>query len=164
MPNSGRKGTRAERELVRMIDETAWAVLRIPASGSATARDLPDVLAMRAHPVGHVGHPLAELVAIESKARDSGSVHLDAEEIDALIAFSQAAGARPYVAIRPNFKTSDYDRWQFVSAYGLNETGTGYSVRQDDLPGRSFADIFESPTTETPTLSSYRAGADGGKS
>lgn len=142
MVNSAAKGSRAERELVNMIDETAWEVIRIPASGSATTRKLPDLLALRWTPVSRIGHPVSESIAIEAKAADSGSVSLSRKEVDDLIAFARDAGARPYIAVRPNFVTSDYDEWQFLSAHTLNQTGSGYSVRQCDLPGFSFDDLF----------------------
>ena len=43
--SSNRKGDRRERELVNRLDEAGFAVMRAPASGSATDRELPDVLA-----------------------------------------------------------------------------------------------------------------------
>ena len=43
--SSNRKGDRRERELVNRLDEAGVAVMRAPASGSATDRELPDGLA-----------------------------------------------------------------------------------------------------------------------
>ena len=37
------KGDRRERELVNALDEAGFAVMRAPASGAATDRELPDV-------------------------------------------------------------------------------------------------------------------------
>ena len=45
MSNSNAKGDRRERELVNDLDGAGFAVMRAPASGSATERELPDVLA-----------------------------------------------------------------------------------------------------------------------
>ena len=44
MPSNS-KGSRRERELVNKLDEDGYAVMRAPASGAATERELPDVLA-----------------------------------------------------------------------------------------------------------------------
>lgn len=40
-----RKGEHRERELVNRLDAIGFAVMRAPASGSATDRELPDALA-----------------------------------------------------------------------------------------------------------------------
>jgi len=45
MANSNAKGDRRERELVNELDDAGFAVMRAPSSGSATERELPDVLA-----------------------------------------------------------------------------------------------------------------------
>jgi len=44
MPTN-KKGDRRERELVNRLDDAGFAVMRAPASGGATQRELPDVLA-----------------------------------------------------------------------------------------------------------------------
>jgi hypothetical protein len=49
--SANRKGDRRERELVNKLDDAGFAVMRAPASGSATARDLPDGLAGEQIPV-----------------------------------------------------------------------------------------------------------------
>jgi Holliday junction resolvase len=60
------KGSRRERELVNQLDETGFAVMRAPASGSATERELPDVLA------GDNGY----FLAIEAKSSSGDPIYL----------------------------------------------------------------------------------------
>ena len=67
--SANRKGDRRERELVNRLDEAGFAVMRAPASGSATHRDLPDVLA------GHDG----QCYAIQANASSGDPIHLPGE-------------------------------------------------------------------------------------
>ena len=123
MVNSNRKGTRKERELTNKLDDRGFAVLRAPASGSATARNLPDVLAGN----GDV------FVAIEAKASSGRPIYLDAAEIDALDHFATNFGATALVAARFNRVP-----WAFFPIPVLHVTdGGNYRVKQ--------------ATAETPT-------------
>lgn len=97
--NSSQKGARAERELVNTLTACGFAAMRCPASGAATDRDLPDVLAMR--PVAPTPRPpRAEVLAIEVKATAGTTAYADASEIGALTRFADAAGATAYLAGR----------------------------------------------------------------
>ena len=64
---SNAKGDRRERELVNALDERGFAVMRAPASGSATDRDLPDVLAGDGE----------TFYAIEAKSSAGAPIYLD---------------------------------------------------------------------------------------
>jgi len=141
------KGTRTERELVRTLeDDYGWAALRAGASGAATDRDRPDVLAVRERvcPRRNGWAPLrtlSECVAIELKAAADGRVHLDGDEIDALRAFADRAGADAYVVVKPDLRS--HDHWHVFALWELHRTdGGNYSVREADLPGDSLADAF----------------------
>ena len=76
---ANRKGDRRERELVNQLDEAGFAVMRAPASGSATERDLPDVLAGNGE----------TFYAIEAKSSAGRPIYLTGEEIESLIYFAQ---------------------------------------------------------------------------
>ncbi len=78
------KGDRRERELVNELEE-GFAVMRAPASGAATDRELPDVLAGD----GEVFY------AIEAKSSSGKPIYLSGEEVEALIYFAQNFGAKP---------------------------------------------------------------------
>ena len=98
MANSNEKGDRRERELVNELDAAGFAVMRAPASGSATERELPDVLAGD----GEVFY------AIEAKSSSGQPIYLDGEEVEALLFFARNFGAKPRIGVR-------YDRedWYF---------------------------------------------------
>lgn len=80
------KGTRRERQLAQWFDEHGWAVIRAPASGSATERELPDLF------VGEHG----TLYAMEVKASAGDPIYINEVEVVALKWFSRhfAAQAR----------------------------------------------------------------------
>ena len=115
--SSNRKGDRRERELVNRLDGAGFAVMRAPASGSATERELPDVLAGN----GEVFY------AIEAKASSGRPIYLQGEEVEALIYFSQNFGAKARVAVR-----FDREDWYFFHPGDLYTTDGGtYRVKKE---------------------------------
>jgi Holliday junction resolvase len=118
MSNSNAKGDRRERELVNDLDEAGFAVMRAPASGSATTRELPDVLAGN----GDVFY------AIEAKASRGDPIYLTNEEIYALVhVFAKNFGAKPRVAVR-----FDHEEWFFFHPNDLHQTdGGNYRVKKE---------------------------------
>jgi len=114
---SNAKGDRRERELVRLLDEAGFAVMRAPASGSATARELPDVLAGD----GEVFY------AIEAKSSAGDPIYLDGEEVYALVYFARNFGAKPRVGVR-----FDREGWYFFHPDELYTTdGGNYRVKKE---------------------------------
>lgn len=125
---ANRKGERRERELVNLFDGVGFAVMRAPASGSATERDLPDVLAGN----GDVFY------AIEAKSSSGNPIYLDAEEVAGLVFFAENFGANPRIAIR-----FDAEDWAFFDPAGLYVTEAGnYRVKKETAVARG-ADLFE---------------------
>jgi Holliday junction resolvase len=117
MANSNAKGDRRERELVNELDAADFAVMRAPASGSATERELPDVLAGD----GDVFY------AIEAKSSAGDPIYLDGEEVEALVYFARNFGAKPRVAAR-----FDREDWYFFHPADLHTTdGGNYRVRKE---------------------------------
>ncbi|MFC7167267.1 Holliday junction resolvase Hjc [Halospeciosus flavus] len=115
--SSNAKGDRRERELVNRLDEAGFAVMRAPASGSATERELPDVLAGD----GEVFY------AIEAKSSSGRPIYLDGEEVEALLFFAQNFGAKPRVAAR-----FDREDWYFFHPGDLYTTdGGNYRVKKE---------------------------------
>jgi len=117
MANSNAKGDRRERELVNALDDRGFAVMRAPASGSATDRELPDVLAGNGE----------DFYAIEAKSSSGRPVYLDGEEVEALVYFSRNFGAKPRVAVR-----FDREDWYFFHPADLYVTdGGNYRVKKE---------------------------------
>ena len=132
--SSNRKGDRRERELVNALDEAGFAVMRAPASGSATTRELPDVLAGN----GEVFY------AIEAKASSGRPIYLDGEEVEALIYFSQNFGAKARIAVR-----FDREDWYFFHPGDLYVTdGGNYRVKKETAlaEGEDFESFVGGPT------------------
>ena len=117
MANSNAKGDRRERELVNRLDESGFAVMRAPSSGSATERELPDVLAGDGE----------TFYAIEAKSSSGDPIYLTGEEIEALVYFSRNFGAKPRVGVR-----FDREDWYFFHPGDLHETdGGNYRVKKE---------------------------------
>ena len=126
---SNAKGDRRERELVNRLDEAGYAVMRAPASGSATARELPDVLAGNGD----------DFYAIEVKSSAGNPIYLTGEEVEALIYFSQNFGAKARVGVR-----FDREDWYFFHPGDLHVTdGGNYRVKKETAlaDGVDFAEL-----------------------
>ena len=131
--SANRKGDRRERELVNRLDSAGFAVMRAPASGSATERDLPDVLAGDGE----------TFYAIEAKSSSGDPIYLSGEEVESLIFFARNFGANARIAVR-----FDGEDWYFFHPGDLYTTDAGsYRVKKetalaegvdfDELVGRS---------------------------
>ncbi|MGM0399207.1 MAG: Holliday junction resolvase Hjc [Halobacteriota archaeon] len=115
--SANRKGDRRERELVNELDEHGFAVMRAPASGSATARELPDVLAGNGD----------DFYAIEAKSSAGDPIYLTGEEVEALVYFARNFGAKPRVGVR-----FDREAWYFFHPGDLHVTdGGNYRVKKE---------------------------------
>lgn len=129
MVNSNSKGAKTERECVNCLDEEGWTVLRAPASGSATVRDLPDVFA------GKDGH----FVCIEMKASSGNPIYIDETEVAALRAFAEAFGGDVRIGARfdeqpgdPTYGNSDVAGIYFLKPETLYRTGRGnYRIKKE---------------------------------
>ncbi|MFB6361059.1 MAG: Holliday junction resolvase Hjc [Halobacteriales archaeon] len=141
-PQSNAKGDRRERELVNQLDERGFAVMRAPASGSATSRELPDVLAGNG----------AVFYAIEVKASAGDPIYLDEKEVYDLVYFGRNFGAEPYIGVR-----FDRESWYFFDPRGdeIHETdGGNYRVKKETAleQGRPMESLTspETPGKERP--------------
>jgi Holliday junction resolvase len=115
--SANRKGDRRERELVNELDDSGFAVMRAPASGSATARELPDVLAGNGD----------DFYAIEAKSSSGDPIYLTGEEVEALVYFARNFGAKPRVGVR-----FDREAWYFFHPGDLHVTdGGNYRVKKE---------------------------------
>ncbi|WP_299335062.1 Holliday junction resolvase Hjc [Haloplanus sp.] len=115
--SANRKGDRRERELVNELDAAGFAVMRAPASGSATDRDLPDVLAGNGK----------TFYAIEAKSSAGDPIYLTGEEVESLIYFARNFGANARIAVR-----FDREDWYFFHPGDCYTTdGGNYRVKKE---------------------------------
>lgn len=113
---SNRKGDRRERELVRLLDANGFAVMRAPASGASTDRDLPDVLAGDGE----------NFYAIEAKSSSSDVIYVSGEQVEGLTYFGRGFGAKARIGVR--FDDAD---WKFIHPADLYTTdGGNYRVKR----------------------------------
>jgi Holliday junction resolvase len=127
--SANRKGDRRERELVTRLDEAGFAVMRAPASGSATERELPDVLA---------GDGDA-FYAVEAKSSAGDPIYLTGEEVEALVYFARNFGATPKIGVR-----FDREDWYFFHPADVHTTdGGNYRVKKERAlaDGDTIADL-----------------------
>jgi len=102
-----KKGSREERDLVKLLWDNGFAAMRAPASGGATKKPLPDVIAGN----GSI------YLAIEVKTTSRDRIYIDSRKMNGLKEFSDTFGARPYIGIK--FKYRD---WIFLSPEDLEVT------------------------------------------
>lgn len=152
---SGSRGAARERELVNRFDAAGWGALRLPSSGSATARELPDVLAGRpveATPKAGWTHPkptrtYARLWAAELKSGAQTTLYVDAQEVDALRAFAETWGARPLLGARYTFGSGEhYDRTDtyLIKPEDARRTdGGAFGLPVEDIDDRAFAVVTD---------------------
>ena len=114
---SSTKGARLERELTNELDSLGFAVIRVPSSGSATQRDLPDVIAGNG----------TDTYAIEVKASKAQPIYLDGGEVDSLEHFAERFGAKPLIGARFN-----REPWRFYEPNECHVTDGGmYRVKKE---------------------------------
>ena len=112
--SKAQKGSRRERELVNSLNREGFAVMRAPASGSATDREQPDV---------HPGN-LEAVYAIEGKSSGDDIIYIDGEEIEKLMVYSTSTGARMRIGVR-----FDREDWYFLHPSQADFTrGGNYKV------------------------------------
>jgi Holliday junction resolvase len=151
MANPNAKGDRRERELVTALDEAGFAVMRAPASGSATERELPDVLAGDGE----------TFYAIEAKSSAGDPIYLSGEEIEALVYFARNFGAKPRVGVR-----FDREDWYFFHPGDLYETdGGNYRVKKGTAlaEGTDFAEFTGESRKVTLEEIAVRSGEGDGE-
>ena len=131
MADANEKGDRRERELVNALDDAGFAVMRAPASGSATERELPDVLAGDGE----------DFYAIEAKSSSGQPIYLDGQEVEALLFFARNFGAKPRIGVR-----FDREDWYFFhpgdDAVHVTDGGN-YRVKKETAlaDGTDFAEL-----------------------
>ena len=123
-----KKGSKEERDLVRMLWDSNFAAMRAPASGGATKKPLPDVLAGN-----------RELyLAIEVKSTSRDKIYIDSQKVNGLREFSDIFGAIPYIGIKFRYK-----KWLFLSPEDLEVTRNGNYKLDKDLAFKKGLELNE---------------------
>jgi len=112
-----KKGSAEERDLVHKLWDKNFAAMRAPASGGATKRPLPDVLAGN----GKI------YLAIEVKTTSKEKIYIDSPQIDGLCEFCDLFGAEPYLGVK--FK---FTKWLFLPPDKIDRTrSNNYRVEKE---------------------------------
>lgn len=113
MPRANEKGARREREVINRLASADWYPMKSPASGSATDRELPDLIA---------GTGTARIAAeVKTANPDNGNIYIDAEKIDDLYLFARAFDMAAVVFVRWDNDTTWY--WAEPSDIPVTDTG-----------------------------------------
>ncbi len=126
---SKRKGTNAERDLVRTFWKNGWAAVRVAGSGSSHYPS-PDIL------VGREGRH----IVIEAKITIDTKKYFPQDEITQLKYFAKIFGAEAWVAIK--FTGIP---WAFFSVEDLSETTKSFVATKElvDIKGLRFEELTE---------------------
>lgn len=130
--------SRYERELLNALDALGWALMRAPSSGSATDRDLPDLLAGRPI-VTEDGALYAEAWAIEHKSGSATTLYVDEDEVEGLRSFGDAFGAMPLLAARPTTQATGREHYLVEPEHARRTDGGNYGLPVAELDARAFA-------------------------
>lgn len=124
------KGSRVERELIKLFTENSWRAIHV--AGSGIGEDSPcDLIAAKLNKRAH---------AIEVKSTKKSTVYIKKEQIGDFILFSNLIGLKPVIALRFN-----YEGWLFLDPKHLKDTGKYWAVslKTAKEKGRRFAQFFE---------------------
>ena|SRR3989344_5537528 len=124
------KGSRVERELIKLFTEKNWRAVRV--AGSGVGEDSPcDLLA------GKVGK---RPFTIEVKSSKKNIIYIKKEQINDFIMFSNIIGLTPVIALRFN-----HQGWLFLDPKYLKDTGKYWAVSLNlaSEKGLKFSQFFE---------------------
>ena len=129
MPSNKAKGSKAERELLRLLTENGWRAARV--AGSGVNEDSPcDLIAGK---IGKKGY------AIEAKSSKKNNIYITKNQIEDFIKFSSIIGLQPAIAVRFN-----YEGWLFLDPKELRDTGKYWTVSKETAKtkGQKFGQFF----------------------
>lgn len=124
------KGSKAERELVRMFTENSWRAVRV--AGSGVNDDSPcDLIVGKAGRRGYT---------IEAKSSKKSSIYISKQQIEDFLLFSHMIGLSPVIAVRFN-----YEGWIFLNPQQLRDSGKFWVVdlKAAKENGKRFSQFFE---------------------
>ena len=124
------KGSRVERELIKLFTEQGWRAARV--AGSGMHDDSPCDLI--------VGKTNRKGFTIEAKSSKKSNIYIKKEQIQDFILFSNMIGLKPTIALRFN-----YEGWLFLDPKHLKDTGKYWAVSLKTAreKGQRFSQFFE---------------------
>jgi holliday junction resolvase Hjr len=124
------KGSKAERELVKLFTEHSWRAVRVAGSGVGEEA-FCDIIAAK---TGRKGF------AIEAKSSKKSTIYITKEQINDFIIFTSILGLKPVIAARFN-----REGWLFIAPKYLKDTGKYWAVslKTAKQKGKKFSQFFE---------------------
>lgn len=124
-----KKGSNAERELVRICTENGWRAIRV--AGSGVNDDSPCDMIIGKQGKGYV---------IEAKSSKNPNIYITKEQINDFVVFAKMIGLRPVIAVRFNHKG-----WLFLNPEQLRDSGKNWvvSLKAALEQGQRFGQFFE---------------------
>ena len=128
--NCKAKGTKGERELVKVFNEAGWACLRAAGSGSSRYPS-PDILAANA----------IRRLAIECKVTKDKKKYFKNAEIEQLRTFSRLFGAESWVGVK-----FPAEQWYFLMLEDLIDAGKSgvVSLELAKIRGLTVSELMDS--------------------
>jgi Holliday junction resolvase len=148
-------GARIERQLVNTYTSLGWGALRVPTSGSATDRDLPDVLTGRTLPDPDYSYGVdaaSEAYAIEVKSTQGTTAYAGRDELKSLDRFASAFGAQPLVAAYFKQQGGERSRYYLVPPEELRMTDNNAGVPEATATDRARFIVYPSTDTQQAAL------------
>lgn len=133
-----------EGELVRALCDAGWATMRAPTSGSATDRDLPDIIALNAE--------RDAAWAIEHKSGSGTTLYVDADEVEQLRRYAAAAGAIPLLCARFTTQATPTTHFLLPPADARQTDGGNYGLPASDIHERASALVRPETTVQDPEV------------
>lgn len=131
-----KKGVRRERQFAREVDERGGAVMKSPASGSATKREQPD----------HIFSFGDGVIVDEFKTSSGGPIYVDAEEVEQLLWVAEMFGAKAYIVTRFDGDTEYY----FHRIDQMHETpGGNYRMKDENRKEKAETTLSELAPTDS---------------
>jgi len=124
------KGSKAERELVRLFTEHGWRAVRV--AGSGVHDDSPcDLIAGKLGEKGCV---------VEAKSSKQKRIYITKNQIEDFYIFSKMIGLNPVIAVRFN-----REGWLFIEPEFLEDSGGNWviSLKRAKEKGRRFGQFFD---------------------
>ncbi|MBI2452489.1 hypothetical protein HYV50_05465 [Candidatus Pacearchaeota archaeon] len=130
MPHNKSKGSKTERELVKIFTEHGWRAVRV--AGSGILEESPcDLITGK---LGRKGF------TVEVKSSKKNSIYISKSQINDFVLFSNIMGLKPVIAARFNHKG-----WFFLEPKFLKDSGKllVLSIETAENQGKRFSQFFE---------------------
>ncbi len=84
------KGSNVERQVLSLLRDRGFAVVRAPASGSKRKDSVPDIIALK----------MGQILLIEMKSRRQGKVYITKEQAEGIAEFARKSGGDLFIGVK----------------------------------------------------------------